>query len=103
MHVVKAQDLRLEQQHVHGPNLLHSYIVMVVIALIECGLVQILTKLVISGDKDFGGVATTLLNEVLRLSADLMPRAVNAKLHVRSSLLTAPALIPALTSLCATD
>lgn len=86
MHVVKASDLRCAKNKnnwkIMGPNLLHSYIVIVLFALMDCGLIQILTKLGMSGDNEFSGVATNLLTEILRLSSDLLPRTVCAKIHV---------------------
>lgn len=44
-----------------------------------------LHRLGMSGDKDFSGVATNLLTEILRLSSDLLPRSVCAKLNVSYS------------------
>lgn len=87
MHVVKSSDLHIGPNiwKLMGPNLLHSYIVIVLVAFMDCGLIEILTKLGMSGDKEFSGVATNLLTEILRLSSDLLPRAICAKINALPS------------------
>jgi hypothetical protein len=69
-------------------NLLNNYIVMVLFAVVECGLIQTLTHLGMGGDKDFSSVATSLLTEVLRLSSALLPRTLCARLLSLSPILT---------------
>lgn len=48
MHVVKSSEIHgARKQNIWsmtGPNLLHNYIVMVLLALMNCGLIEILTK-----------------------------------------------------------
>jgi Rapamycin-insensitive companion of mTOR, N-term/Rapamycin-insensitive companion of mTOR, domain 5/Rapamycin-insensitive companion of mTOR RasGEF_N domain/Rapamycin-insensitive companion of mTOR, middle domain len=86
LHVVRSSDLRIvyARDSVAGPpssNLLHNYIVMVLFAFLECGLVEVLTSLATSTDAEFSGVAQNLLVEILRLSADLFPRSMCADLN----------------------
>jgi hypothetical protein len=96
LQVVRSQDLRAQAQNTSamsqsnkytniwvsaGPNLLHSYVVMVLMAFIECGLIETLTQVGCSNDPDFSGLATKLLVEILKLSADLLPRSVCAQLN----------------------
>lgn len=85
MQAVKSEDLFVRGNRnlwkIMGPNLLHSYIVIVLLAFMDCGLVQILTKLGMSKDPEFSGVATNLLTEILRLSSGLLPRSICAQLN----------------------
>lgn len=86
MHVVKSSELQLRRNRIAGsamlPNLLNNYIVMVVLACMDCGIIEILTKLGMSGDKQFSGVASLLLKELLSLSSDLLPKSMCSKLNV---------------------
>jgi len=85
MQAVRSEDLFVRGNRnlwkIMGPNLLHSYIVIVLLAFMDCGLVQILTKLGMSKDPEFSGVATNLLTEILRLSSGLLPRSICAQLN----------------------
>lgn len=89
MHAVKSADLQVRGNRnlwkIMGPNLLHSYIVVVLVAFMDCGLVQILTRLGMSQDPEFSGVATDLLTEILQLSSNLLPRSVCAQLNALPS------------------
>ena len=75
--VVKSEDLsthKAKQIWKHmGPNLLHSYVVMVLLSFIEAGLVPILAEIGMEQDQEMSGVATNLLREILHLAADLLP------------------------------
>ena len=95
VHVVKAQDVRETAQrircsmsaasggvtHAYPPNLLHSYMVMLLLSFLACDLVDILTQLALSQDAEFASVASKLLGEILGLSAELLPREVTKKLN----------------------
>lgn len=86
LHVVQSQDLRWASERNAfermGPNLLHSYIAMVLFAFMECGLVQVLTQLAMSVDSEFSSVAQNLLTEVLRLSSELFPKSLCLQLNL---------------------
>jgi hypothetical protein len=66
-------------------NLLNNYIVMVLMAFVNCGLVDVLTDIGINGSREAAGVATSLLSAVLNLAADLLPPAQNARLNALPS------------------
>eukprot|EP00466_Bigelowiella_natans_P000276 jgi/Bigna1/66212/fgenesh1_pg.1_\ len=77
LNVVKSEDLATHKSKGiwknMGPNLLHSYVVMVLLAFIEAGLVPILAEIGMQHGQEMSGVATNLLREILHLSADLLP------------------------------
>ena len=100
VHVVKAADVRavatrirrsmaavqvngknIGVSHAYPPNLLHSYMVMLLLAFLECDLVEILTQLALSTDVEFASVASKLLGEILGLSAELLPRDITQRLN----------------------
>ena len=77
LHVVNPQSL---QRHCGRPasrgrpNLLLSYMVVVLFALMDCGLIKILTELSLRDEADFSAMALHLLGEVLDLASALFPR-----------------------------
>ncbi|GAB5362804.1 hypothetical protein AAMO2058_000830100 [Amorphochlora amoebiformis] len=75
--VVKSEDLTTHKAKgiwkSMGPNLLHSYVVMVLLAFIQSGLVPILAEIGMEQGQEMSSVATNLLREILHLSADLLP------------------------------
>jgi hypothetical protein len=66
---------------VRWSKLLHNYIVMVLIALLNSGLVDVLSKLSVSTDRMFSRMATTLMTELLELSSLLLPKSVSVNLN----------------------
>lgn len=72
------------------PNLLNNYIVMVLLAFIECGLIEVLTGIGVSGtgNRDVETTATSLLSAVLNLAADLLPPSLNARLNALPSVVS---------------
>lgn len=63
------------------PNLLNNYSVMLLLALIECGIVQVLTDIGIHGSREAAAMATSLLTSILSLCSDLLSPAMNARLN----------------------
>ena len=93
MHVVKSRDIEVIRARAlvlsqslaprdESINLLHPYIVMVLLAFMQCGLVEVLTTVAMSSDKEFSRVAQNLLMEILRLASDLLPRSHCLHLNV---------------------
>ena len=84
--VMKSSDvIALPGQH----NLLHSYVTVILLAFIDCGLIHTLTQLSSSLDGEFRGVATKLLVEILHLSAHLLPSSLCSQLNSLPSVMAA--------------
>ena len=84
--VMKAADVSvLPGQH----HLLHSYVTVILLAFIDCGLIHTLTALSSSMDGEFRGVATKLLVEILHLSAHLLPTSLCSQLNSLPSVMSA--------------
>ena len=84
--VMKAADVSaLPNQH----NLLHSYVTVILLSFIDCGLIVTLTSLSSSMDGEFRGVATKLLVEILHLAAHLLPSSLCSQLNSLPSVMSA--------------
>ena len=84
--VIKAADVSaLPNQH----NLLHSYVTVILLSFIDCGLIATLTSLSSSMDGEFRGIATKLLVEILHLAAHLLPSSLCSQLNSLPSVMSA--------------
>jgi hypothetical protein len=65
------------------PNLLLTYMAFLLVALINCGLVEMLVKLSLNTADEAGATqATKLLCDFLIVAADLLPDSHNSRIHV---------------------
>jgi len=69
-------------------NLLNNYVVMVLIAFVNCGMVEVLTEIGIDGSREAASTATSLLSAILNLAADLLPPSLNARLNSLASVVS---------------
>ena len=91
--VVKAHDIAATATSAAhcGHNLLHSYITVILLSLIDCGLLHTLTALSSSLDGEFRGVATKLLLELLALASHLLPASLCRQLNALPSVMASAA------------
>ena len=91
--VVKANDIAASVTSAAqcGHNLLHSYITVILLSLIDCGLLHTLTALSSSLDGEFRGVATKLLLELLALASHLLPASLCRQLNALPSVMASAA------------
>ena len=91
--VVKAHDIAASAMSAAqcGHNLLHSYITVILLSLIDCGLLHTLTALSSSLDGEFRGVATKLLLELLALASHLLPASLCRQLNALPSVMASAA------------
>lgn len=73
--------------HARPINLLHTYMAMVLLMLVHCGLVGQLAHLAVSDETEFASVATALLVVILRLACGLLPPTICARLSAMPLLL----------------
>jgi len=79
---------RVPGRHAHMHTLLDNYLVMVLLAFVQCGLVEALVELSVTAGPPMARMATQLLSFVSRFSTRLLPGAVSRRLLSQRKLVT---------------